>query len=82
MALADGWMPEELVVVDIPESEIAHINAIDDIEELKNSLASSDYKIIKCMEAYLCGEELPYDINLLHAERNLQRQKINELSVI
>lgn len=46
---------------------------------LRNALASTDYKIIKCMEAYLCGEELPYDIAALHAERNAKRAEINEL---
>jgi hypothetical protein len=31
------------------------------------------------MEAYLCGEDLPYNITELHAERNTKRYKINEL---
>ena len=46
---------------------------------LQRSLSTDDYKVIKCMEAYLCGEELPYDINTLHAERNAQRLQINTL---
>ena len=82
MVIADGWVKEEPIIEEISEEEIARNNAADEIEELKNSLTASDYKIIKCMEAYLCGEDLPYDINLLHAERNLQRQKINELGNI
>lgn len=50
-----------------------------DIQALKDSLAESDYKVVKCYEASLTGEELPYDIAALHAERQAQRDKINEL---
>lgn len=49
------------------------------IQSLKASLSSTDYKIIKCSEAQLVGEELPYDIASLHAERQALRDKINEL---
>ena len=49
------------------------------IEALKQQLSSTDYKIIKCSEAQLLGEELPYDIASLHAERQALRDKINEL---
>ena len=49
------------------------------IQTLKTSLSSTDYKIIKCSEAQLLGEELPYDIASLHAERQALRDKINEL---
>jgi hypothetical protein len=37
------------------------------IAELKAQLSATDYKIIKCSEAQLVGEELPYDIVTLHA---------------
>lgn len=49
------------------------------IQSLKASLSSTDYKIIKCSEAQLLGEELSYDIASLHAERQVLRDKINEL---
>ena len=42
-------------------------------------LASSDYKIIKCYEAALIGYAMPYEIKALHNERQLLRDKINEL---
>lgn len=47
-------------------------------EEVKarRSLQESDDKVIRCMEAYLCGEELPYDIKKLHKERNEHRNRI------
>ena len=49
------------------------------IAELKEELNSTDYKIIKCSESSLAGEELPYDIVELHAERQALRDEINEL---
>ena len=52
------------------------------IQELKNQLAATDYKIIKCSECQLLGMELPYDIAELHAERQEIRDEINELEKI
>lgn len=49
------------------------------IAELKAELAATDYKIIKCSEAQLVGEILPYDVAALHAERQALRDRINEL---
>ena len=49
------------------------------IAEKKRQLAADDYKIIKCIEASLCGEELPYDIQDLHADRQILRAQINAL---
>lgn len=49
------------------------------IKNLKLELQSTDYQVIKCMEANLTGEELPYDISLLHTKRQAIRDKINEL---
>lgn len=50
-----------------------------DIDAHKEALTASDYKIIKCYEASLLGEPLPYDIESLHNERQGYRDKINEL---
>jgi hypothetical protein len=61
------------------ELEQAKAEAQAQIDELKVQLASSDYKVIKCMEAQLAGEEMPYDIEAIHAERQAIRDKINEL---
>lgn len=49
------------------------------VRELKESLRAGDYKIIKCFEAYLQGEPMPYDIGELHSERQAQRDRIKEL---
>lgn len=65
------WTPSE-----IPEAPID--NSVE-IEQLKAQLASTDYKVIKCSEAQMTGEELPYDIVALHAERQALRNQINEL---
>ena len=45
----------------------------------KDTLASEDYKVIKCMEAYLRGLPLPYDIDVLGAARDAVRDQINEI---
>ena len=50
-----------------------------EIAEIKAQLVSTDYKIIKCSEAQLAGEELPYDIAALHSERQAMRDRINAL---
>lgn len=38
-----------------------------------------DYKIVKCMEAKLKDEDMPYDIDDLITQRQAVRDKINEL---
>lgn len=54
------------------------------IGELVSSLSAAssdigDWKVIKCYEAKLLGEELPYDIDDLMAKRQKARNEINEL---
>ena len=50
-----------------------------EINTLKESLNNSDYKVIKCYEASLCGEEMPYDIKAIRSERQAIRDKINQI---
>lgn len=52
---------------------------IKEINELKNELQTSDYKITKCYEASLLEMELPYNIQELHVERQAIRDEINAL---
>lgn len=49
------------------------------IAELTEYLSKSDYKIIKSYEAQLAGLPAPYDIDMVHAERQSIRDRINEL---
>lgn len=53
-----------------------------EIETLKSQLTETDYKIVKCSEYQLAGLELPYDIQLLHTERQVIRDRINELELL
>lgn len=48
---------------------------------LKAALAAGDYRVIKCYEASLVGEELPYDVAVLHASRNAIRAQINDIEI-
>lgn len=67
---------EELAEMEEQE-RIANVN--NQINDLKEQLASTDYKIIKCTECSMVGEEMPYDVNELHAERQVIRDEINLL---
>lgn len=50
-----------------------------EIEDLKQQLASTDYQIIKCSECSMLGQPLPYDLTALHQQRQEIRNQINEL---
>lgn len=50
-----------------------------EINAIKAELSETDYQVIKCYEASLVGEELPYDIKALHEDRNEKRAQINAL---
>ncbi|MDR1980359.1 MAG: hypothetical protein LBQ39_01905 [Tannerellaceae bacterium] len=52
------------------------------IKDAKDLLSDGDYKIIKCYEATLLGDPLPYDITELHANREMLRGQINEMETI
>lgn len=49
------------------------------IAELKKQLSATDYKVIKCAECQLLGQEMPYDLAKLHTERQAIRDEINKL---
>ena len=68
MLLADGW-----VVYEEPQESEQQKEA----RIARRGLTTTDYKVIKCMEAYLCGEPLPYDIISVHAERQSLREIVN-----
>ena len=72
-----GWT--EVVPPTPTAEEIAQRQREQRIWELKDQLAQGDYKIIKCAEAQLMGEEMPYNVAELVAERNAMRDEINEL---
>lgn len=49
------------------------------IRKLKRQLEETDYKVIKCAECQLLGQEMPYDVQTLHIERQAIRDQINRL---
>lgn len=51
----------------------------EEIWRLKEKLSETDYKILKCSEASLLGQELPYDLDAVVSERDGWRAQINEL---
>ena len=76
MILADGW--EEYIEPTPTVEEQRAAEAQREIRTMRRNLDLTDYKVIKCMEAVLCGEEMPYDIKALHEEREGYRRVINE----
>lgn len=68
---------KELIEKEIQECEV-------EIGSLLNSLNSfaspiGDWKIIKCYEASLLNQEMPYDLMELQTKRQEARNRINEL---
>jgi phosphopantetheine adenylyltransferase len=61
---------KKLVIKSNIESRVSH---------LKNFLYDSDYKIIKCYEAFMRQQTLPYNLEELSAQRDAWRAEINEL---
>jgi uncharacterized protein len=41
-------------------------------------LKETDYQILKCYEAFMQEQPMPYDLEALIAQRNLWREEINE----
>lgn len=56
-------------------------NQKSEIIKFKNKLKETDYQIIKSSEYQLLGLDIPYDLEELHKERQMLRNKINELEV-
>ncbi|MBR1749966.1 MAG: hypothetical protein IJ740_03650 [Ruminococcus sp.] len=50
-----------------------------EIRNLTCDLSAGDYKVIKCYEAQLVGEPMPYDMAAIHQERQAIRDRINYL---
>lgn len=78
LLMEDGWLEYVQETQEVLK-EGSFYEIFKEINRIKNQLSSSDYKVIKCMEASLCGVELPYDIQALYADRNALRNRINEL---
>jgi hypothetical protein len=49
------------------------------INNIKNNLNLTDYKIIKCYEAFMRQQPLPYNLEELSAQREAWRAEINQL---
>lgn len=80
-----GIVNEEVVFIGAVESE--KIRTKEDlildiqikINDLRENLNSTDYKVFKCLEAKDSGESLPYDFDALKAQRKMWREEINIL---
>lgn len=76
--LADaGW--QKVIPAEPSEEELARMERLAEVENLKMQLQESDYKVIKIAECVACSLPLPYDAEQLHQERQAIRDRINEL---
>lgn len=69
----------EDVMMYIPNSTVRPVPNSVKIRQLKQQLSATDYKVVKCAECQLLGEDMPYDVAALHAERQALRDQINLL---
>lgn len=84
--ITEEWFSIEIVPYDAGEHiSYGYVKSFDQkevsnkIKSLKNELSAGDYKIIKCYEASLAGESLPYAMETLRKERQSIRDEINKL---
>ena len=75
----DSYKEENGKLVQYWEVKVDSVYIQKKIDNLKEVLSSSDYKVIKCQEASLIGEQMPYDVYELHKERQSIRDEINRL---
>jgi hypothetical protein len=61
------------------EDELFHIKKEHRLPQLKKLLQETDYKVIKCYEAELGNEQMPYNLQELLAERKAWRDEINAI---
>jgi hypothetical protein len=74
-----GYMP--YTPPEPSDAEVAEMERQATIESIKMQLAESDYKVIKIAECLACGLDAPYDVAVLHQERQALRDQINELEI-
>ena len=70
-------LTEEELAEQERQQQISQLTA--QINDLKDRIAASDYKVIKTYEYTLIGEQTEYDMETVHAERQALRDQINTL---
>lgn len=60
-------------------SYLSNLKIQQDVAKLQEELKASDYKILKMYEYSLAGKLQPYNISVVHNERQTIRDKINTL---
>ena len=63
----------------VEEPQVYEPTTAEQIWQLKEQLAATDYKVIKVAEYAAAGLPAPYDIAQLHEERQRLRDEINAL---
>jgi hypothetical protein len=77
-----GIIDNQVIYIDKKEDEIKKENKdskFSKIINLKTLLSQTDYQVIKCYEAQLLNEPMPYNLQELLAQRKAWREEINAL---
>jgi hypothetical protein len=77
-----GVIDGKIIEIGLNEQEKRDRNFLDKIslvDSLKQNLINTDYQVIKCYEASLLNEEMPYNLQELLAQRKAWRDEINAL---
>jgi hypothetical protein len=69
------------MILEVSDTELSPIveSSEHEIGRLKAQLSDTDYQVIKCYEYQLVGLTLPYDIVVIHNQRQALRDRINRL---
>jgi len=80
-----GLIDNQIILIPETEEEILakkesdKITMFSQINSIKIKLVETDYQVIKCYEAQLLQEEMPYDLQELLAQRKAWRDEINAI---
>jgi hypothetical protein len=80
-----GLIDNQIILIPETEEEILakkesdRITIFSKINSIKIKLAETDYQVIKCYEAQLLQEEMPYNLQELLAQRKAWREEINAI---
>jgi len=69
----------EIGLTEQEKKDTNFLNKTSLVDSLKQNLINTDYQVIKCYEAQLLNEEMPYNLQDLLAQRKAWRDEINAL---
>jgi hypothetical protein len=69
----------EIGLTEEEKKDTNFLNKTSLVDSLKQNLINTDYQVIKCYEAQLLNEKMPYNLQELLAQRKAWRDEINAI---